>query len=180
MFLAACRKSWLSCAKGHTHRLTVSTAASCHYGCYDKTSANLPLKNTTSQLRWLQRLKTRCWSSSPLSCRPDLDLHREVCQRSDPLFSVICRSKLSKHHCRLPSNSLSLCGTNGFCTEASKKPVLEEKSSEKDSREKGEDQAASSPAANEGHFQFNELVSESGLLFTLLHAFHTCFDLESK
>lgn len=155
MFLAACRKSWLSCAKGHSHRLTVSTAASCHYGCHDKTSANSPLKNTTSPLRWLQRLKTRCWSSSP-----DLDLHREVRQRSEPLFSVRCRSKVPEHHCRLQlplsSSGFSLYGSNGFCTEASRKPVLEEKS-EKDSREKGEDQAASSPAANGGHFQFKEL-----------------------
>lgn len=143
MFLAACRKSWLSCAKGHTHRLTVTC---CHY---DKTSANLPLKNTTSQLRCLQRLTSRCWSSSPLSCRPELDL-----QRSDPLFSVGCRSKLSQQHCRLPSNSVSLCATHGFCTEASKKPVL----GEKDSRGKAEDQAVSS-----GHFQFKELVSESGV-----------------
>ncbi|XP_016405028.1 cardiolipin synthase (CMP-forming)-like isoform X1 [Sinocyclocheilus rhinocerous] len=151
MFLAACSKSWLSCAKGHTHRLTVSTAATCHYSCHDKANANLPLKNTT-QLRWLQRLKTRCWSSSPLSCRPDLDLHREVDQRSEHLFSVICRSKVSKHHCRLHLPLSSVYGANGFCTEASRKPVLEKKSSEK-----GEDQAASSPAANEGHFQFKEL-----------------------
>ncbi|KAK2879176.1 hypothetical protein Q8A67_019967 [Cirrhinus molitorella] len=151
MILAACRKSWLSCAKGHIHRLTVSTAATCHYGCHDKTSVNFPLKNTTSQLRWLQRLKNRCWSSS-------LDLHREVSQRSDQLFSVICRAKLPKHHCRLypplSSSSFSLYGTNGFCTEASRKPVLEEKSSEKDLRE---DQGASSAGANEGHFQFKEL-----------------------
>ncbi len=83
MFSAACRKSWLSCAKGHTHRLTVSTAATCHY---DKTSANLPLRSTTSPLRCLQRLTSRCWSSS-LSCRPELDL-----QRPDPLFSVVCLS----------------------------------------------------------------------------------------
>ncbi|XP_016405804.1 cardiolipin synthase (CMP-forming)-like [Sinocyclocheilus rhinocerous] len=142
MLLAACRQSWLSCAKGHTHRLTVSTAATCHYSCHDKTPANLPRKNTTSQLRWLQ-------SSSPLTCIADLDLHRAVSQRSDHLFSVICRSKLPKHHCRLhlplSSSSFSL-----YCTEASRKPVLEEK----DSREKDEDQAASSP---EGHFQFKEL-----------------------
>ncbi len=154
MFLAACRKSWLSCAKGHTHRLTVSTAATCHY---DKTSANLPLKSTTSPLRCLQsqRLTSRCWSSS-LSCRPELDL-----QRPDSLFSVVCRLKLSKQRCRPPSSAFSLYGTNGFCTEASKKPVLEETSSEKDSRGKTEDQAAE----NEGHFQFKELVSEPGLLF---------------
>ncbi|XP_043088168.1 cardiolipin synthase (CMP-forming) [Puntigrus tetrazona] len=138
MFLAACRKSWLSCAKGHTHGLTASTAASCHY----KTPASLHLNNTTSHLRWLQRLKTRRWSSSLL--RPDLDLHREAVQRSEPLFSVACRSKPCKH----PSSTLSLYGTNGFCTEASRKPGLEEK---QDSGEKSEDKA------DEGHFQFKEL-----------------------
>ncbi|XP_016139557.1 cardiolipin synthase (CMP-forming) [Sinocyclocheilus grahami] len=37
MLLAACRKSWLSCAKGRTHRLAASTAATCHYSCHDKT-----------------------------------------------------------------------------------------------------------------------------------------------
>ncbi|RXN18656.1 cardiolipin synthase (CMP-forming) [Labeo rohita] len=57
----------------------------------------------------------------------------------------------------LSSSSFSLYGTNGFCTEASRKPVLGEKSSEQDSREKDEDQGDSSPAANEGHFQFKEL-----------------------
>uniref|UniRef100_A0A672MFS0 Cardiolipin synthase 1 n=1 Tax=Sinocyclocheilus grahami TaxID=75366 RepID=A0A672MFS0_SINGR len=133
MFLAACSKSWVSCAKGHTHRLAASTAATCHYSCHDKTPADLPLRNTTSQQQWLQRLKTRCWSSSPLS--------------------------LSKHHCRLHLPLSSVYAANGFCTEASRKPVLEKKSSEK-----GEDLAASSPAANEGHFQFKELVSESGVI----------------
>ncbi|KTF90902.1 hypothetical protein cypCar_00026836 [Cyprinus carpio] len=134
MFLAACRKSWWSCARGHTHRLTVSTAATCHYRCKNSTPANLPLRNTTPPLS----------SLSPL--------HREVSQRSEHLFSVICGSKVSKHHLLLSSRSFSLYGTNRSCTEASRKPVLEEKSSEK-----GEDQAASSSAADEGHFQFKEL-----------------------
>lgn len=98
MFLAACRKSWSSCVKGHTHRLTASTAATCH-----KTPANLSLKNTnvTSPLRWLQRLK-----------RADLDLHR-----ADPL----CRSNLQSHPWRL-STAFSL-----YCTEASRKPGLGDK-----------------------------------------------------
>uniref|UniRef100_A0A8C1Y3U1 Cardiolipin synthase (CMP-forming) n=1 Tax=Cyprinus carpio TaxID=7962 RepID=A0A8C1Y3U1_CYPCA len=134
MFLAACRKSWWSCARGHTHRLTASTAATCHYRCRDRSPANLPLRNTTPPLS----------SLSPL--------HREVSQRSDHLFSVICGSKVSKHHLLLSSRSFSLYGTNRSCTEASRKPVLEEKSSEK-----GEDQSASSSAADEGHFQFKEL-----------------------
>lgn len=137
MFLAACRKSWWSCARGHTHRLTASTAATCHYRCRDRSPANLPLRNTTPPLS----------SLSPL--------HREVSQRSEHLFSVICGSKVSKHHLLLSSRSFSLYGTNRSCTEASRKPVLEEKSSEK-----GEDQSASSSAADEGHFQFKELVSE--------------------
>ncbi|XP_026142443.1 cardiolipin synthase (CMP-forming)-like [Carassius auratus] len=131
MFLAACRKS---CARGQIHRLTVSTAASCH----DKTPANSPLRNTTSQL------KSRFWSSSAL------ELHRTVTQRSEHLFSVRCGSRASKHPCKL---HLLLCGTNRFFTEASRKPGLEVRSSEKD-----EDQTASSLAANkEGHFQFKEL-----------------------
>lgn len=134
MFLAACRKSWWSCARGHPLRLTVSTAATCHYRRSDRTPANLPLRNTTPPLS----------SLSPL--------HREVSQRSEHLFSVICGSKVSKHHLLLSSRSFSLYGTNRSCTEASRKPVLEEKSSEK-----GEDQAASSSAADEGHFQFKEL-----------------------
>ncbi|XP_059376948.1 cardiolipin synthase (CMP-forming)-like [Carassius carassius] len=138
MFLAACRKS---CARGQIHRLTVSTAANCHYSCHDKTPANSPLRNTTSQL------KSRCWSSSPL------ELHRTVTQRSEHLFSVRCGSRASKHPCKLHLLLASLCGTNRFCTEASRKPGLEVRSSEKD-----EDQTASSLAANkEGHFQFKEL-----------------------
>lgn len=150
MFLAACfAKSWFGCAKGHTHRLSVSTAATCHY----RRSANTQPKNTTAQLTWLQRLKI---------CGPDVDLH----QRSDPLSSVICRAKLQKHQCRLhvPGSSrftaVSVCAaSNGFCTDASRKPVLEEKCSKQDSREKEEvqGQGASPPPAREGHFQFKEL-----------------------
>uniref|UniRef100_A0A8C1S383 Cardiolipin synthase (CMP-forming) n=1 Tax=Cyprinus carpio TaxID=7962 RepID=A0A8C1S383_CYPCA len=132
MFLAACRKSWWSCARGHPLRLTVSTAATCHYRRSDRTPANLPLRNTTAQLRWLQRLKSSCWSSSPL------DLHR-----ADQLFSLSCRSKLARHACRLHL-SLSSSTFSLYCTEASKKT----------SSEKDEDQAAASP---EEHFQFKEL-----------------------
>lgn len=167
MFLAACfAKSWFGCAKGHTHRLSVSTAATCHY----RRSANTQPKNTTAQLTWLQRLKI---------CGPDVDLH----QRSDPLSSVICRAKLQKHQCRLhvPGSSrftaVSVCAaSNGFCTDASRKPVLEEKCSKQDSREKEEvqGQGASPPPAREGHFQFKELVSR--VRFEFLHSyFHTWF-----
>ncbi len=155
MFWAACRKSWLSCAKGHTHRLTVSTAATCHY---DKTSANLPLKSTTSPLRMSSRVRDwRAGAGAPLWAVDQ----SWTCRDQTSLFSVVCRLKLSKQRCRPPSSAFGLYGTNGFCTEASKKPVLEETSSEKDSRGKTEDQAAE----NEGHFQFKELVSEPGLLF---------------
>ncbi|KAK7141896.1 hypothetical protein R3I94_011553 [Phoxinus phoxinus] len=146
MFLAAClAKSWFGCAKGHTHRLSVSTAATCHY----RRSANTRLTNTTAQqLTWLQRLQT---------CGPDLD----------PLSSVMCRAKLQKcrlHH-HLPASSsftaASVCaaGYSGFCTDASRKTVLEEKCSKQDSREKEEvqGQGDSPPPAKEGHFQFKEL-----------------------
>ncbi|CAM4642764.1 hypothetical protein PO909_012146 [Leuciscus waleckii] len=150
MFLAAClAKSGFGCAKGHTHRLSVSTAASCHY----RRSANTQLKHTTTaQLTWLQRLRT---------CGPDLELHQR--QRSDPLSSVICRARLHKHLCRLHLPGFtagSVCAaSNGFCTDASRKPVLEENISKQDSREKEEVQGhgASPPPAEEGHFQFNEL-----------------------
>ncbi|XP_056096532.1 cardiolipin synthase (CMP-forming) [Rhinichthys klamathensis goyatoka] len=149
MFLAAClAKSWFGCAKGHTHRLSASTAATCHY----RRSANTPQRNTTAQLTWLQRLKT---------CGPELDLH----QRSDPLSSVICsvRARLQKHQCRLhqpgSSSFTGAAGANGFCTDASRKPVLEDKCSKQDSREKEEvqGQGDSPPPAKEGHFQFKEL-----------------------
>lgn len=167
MFLAAClAKSGFGCAKGHTHRLSVSTAATCHY----RRSANTQLKHTTAaaQLTWLQRLKT---------CGPDLELH----QRSDPLSSVICRARLQRHQCRLHLPGFtagSVCAnSNGFCTDASRKPVLEEKCSKQDSMEKEEvqGQGASPPPAKEGHFQFNELVSRDRSEF-LLHSyyFHTC------
>ncbi|XP_048048159.1 cardiolipin synthase (CMP-forming) [Megalobrama amblycephala] len=166
MFLAACSKSWFSCAKGHIHRLSASTAATCHSGCNYRRPANLQLKNTTAEVRWLQRLKTRCWTNSHLACDsygPEVDLHREVSQRADPPTSVICRSKLHKLHLPVSSSSfsaaVSLYGSNGFCTDASRKPVWEEKSSKQDSREKEEvqGQGTSSPPADEGHFQFKEL-----------------------
>lgn len=136
MFLAAClSKSWFGCAKGHIHRLSVGAAATCHY--------RTPANDTTARLRWLHRLKT--------STGADLDLH----QRSDP------RAQLQKLLLPVSSRSsgaaVSLCGSHGFCTDASRKPVLEEKCSGLDSREKKEVQEASSPPAIEGHFQFNEL-----------------------
>lgn len=181
MFLAACSKSWFSCAKGHIHRLSASTAATCHSGCNYRRPANVQLKNTKAEVRWLQRLKTRCWTNSHLACDsygPQVDLYREVSQRADPPTSVICRSKLQKLHHRLHlpvssssfSAAVSLYGSNGFCTDASRKPVLEEKCSKQDSREKEEvqGQGASSPPANEGHFQFKELVSQIWLSFSHL------------
>jgi len=150
MFLAAClAKSWFGCAKGHTHRLSVCTAATCHY----RRSANTQLRNTTAQLTWLQRLKT---------CGPELDLH----PRSDPLSSVICKVRAGlqqqQHQCRLHRPGSSLCaGANGFCTDASRKPVLEDECSKQDSRGKVEvqGQGDSPHPAKEGHFQFKELVS---------------------
>ncbi|XP_067310574.1 cardiolipin synthase (CMP-forming) [Pseudorasbora parva] len=145
MFLAAClTKSWFGCAKGHIHRLRVSNAAICHY----TRPANLQLNNTTAELRWLQRLKKSCWTSRG----PDLDPH----QRS-------CRSKLQKLQLSVSSRSfnaaVSLCGSHGFCTDASRKPVLGENCSKRDSREKEEvqQQEASSLPAKEGHFHFKEL-----------------------
>lgn len=181
MFLAACSKSWFSCAKGHIHRLRASTAATCHSGCNYRRPANLQLKNTNAEVRWLQRLKTRCWTSSHLACDsygPDLDLHREAIQRADPPTSVICRSKLHKLHLPVSSSSFSLYGSNGFCTDASRKPVWEEKCSKQDSREKEEvqGQGTSSPPADEGHFQFKELVSQIWLLHSHFHTgFLNCF-----
>ncbi|XP_051501891.1 cardiolipin synthase (CMP-forming)-like [Myxocyprinus asiaticus] len=167
MFLAACTNHLFSCAKGHIHRLSVR----CNYSWNYRRAANLQLKNTKSELGCFQRLRTRCLNPSPLTsvtCGPagstsptHVDIHRGENEISDHLTSVICRSKRHTNHysLHLPLSSSRFCASNGFCTNASGKPVLDEKYSKQDSREKDEDQGASSTStpSNEGHFQFKEL-----------------------
>lgn len=140
MFLSACKRSWWSCAKGHFHRLTVSR--------YNNNN-----NNTTVDLRWLNTLKTSCWSSSNRtcgSCRPAAQ------QGSPGLKKPSCGLHL-RHTGAGFTAALRLCGSSRFCTDASRKSEFEDKYLKQDSREKGEDPTASSPPANEGHFQFKEL-----------------------
>lgn len=153
MFWAACTNNLLGCARGHAHRLTVSTAVRYHF---NKIPPNKHLRNTKTELRWL---KTRTiYTCGPSSTH--LDLHRGIHQQSELLTSV-CRSKLYNHHYNLPvlRSGLTPSVSNAFCTKASKNDVLGEKSSTRDPRETEEDDGVSpsSPPTNEGHFQFTEL-----------------------
>ncbi|XP_056333072.1 cardiolipin synthase (CMP-forming) [Danio aesculapii] len=140
MFLSACKRSWWGCAKGDFHRLTVSR-------CNNNNNNN----NTTVHLRWLNTLKTSCWSSLNRtcgSCRPTLEQRSPGLKK--PSFGLHLR-----HTGVGFTAALRLCGSSGFSTDASRK--FEDKYLKQDSRGKGEDPTASSPPANEGHFQFKEL-----------------------
>lgn len=141
MFLSACKRSWRSCAKGHFHRLTVS-----------RYNNNNNSNNTTVHFRWLNTLKTSCCSFSNRTCGSCSSV-------PEPRSPELNKPSIGLHLRHAGAGftaALRLCGSSGFCTDASRKSELEDKYLKQDPREKGEDPAASSPA-NDGHFQFKEL-----------------------